>query len=134
MANISIEEVIKTKPTFSLTNKVNIPLIVKTGRWEKGKWVEVTPEEPLTFEGNVQPLRYHEIIQMPEADRTKEWIKIYTTYTIKTSQEPSPDGVVADHIEWNGKNFKVMSVQTYEMGVLDHTKILAAREVVSAGF
>lgn len=134
MANISIVEVKRTRPTFSLTNKVNIPLIVKTGVWEKGKWVEVVSDEPLTFEGNVQPLRYHEIIQMPEADRTKEWIKIYTTYEVRTSQEPSPDGVVADHIEWEEKNFKVMSVQTYKMGILDHTKILAAREVVSAGF
>lgn len=134
MANISVVSVRKTKPTFSLTNKVNIPIYIRSGKWVGGKWVEVEDDEPMVIEGNVQPLRYHEILQMPESDRTKEWKKIYTTYEVHTSQEPSPEGVVADHIEWNGKKFKIMSVQTYEMGILDHTKFLVARDVVSAGF
>lgn len=135
MANISENPNIRgSVPTFQLTNTVNIPLILKVGQWVKGKWIEDTEGDPVIFEGNVQPLRYHEILQMPEADRTREWIKIYTTAHVRTSQEPDEDGYVADRIEWDGKTFKVMNTQRYVMGILNHTKILAAREPVSAGY
>lgn len=118
-------------PTFSLTGKVTITVIRQTGSWVRGRWVEDDGVD-VEIEGNIQPLKFHEIQQLPESDRTKEWIKLYTTDQIYTAEESSEAGRSADVLIWNGKRFKAMKARRYQMGVLDHVHVLCAREPISA--
>jgi hypothetical protein len=120
-----------TKPNFQLTHKIPISISrVTPGAYVGGRWVEGTPL-PIEIQGNLQPLRFHEIMQLPESDRTKEWIKVYSAEEMYTSVE-GVDGRQADIIHWEGKDYKVMRCRHYVMGVLDHFHSLAAREPLSA--
>lgn len=128
---VAVVIVNRSKPVFRWVGKVKLPIERATpGQWIGGRWVEGEAVE-VEIEANVQPLKFHEILQMPEGDRTKEWIKIYSAEELYTSQEGA-DGRQADIILWEGKKFKVMQCHHYNMGVLDHFSARAAREPVSA--
>ena len=132
MANISRNpQVRRSKPTFQLTHVIDIDVIRKQGQWVKGKWKEEESGR-FTIEGNLQPVKFSEILQMPEADRTKEWIKIYTTYHLVTAEESDVTGNLADVVLWEGHQYKVMKEKHYVMGVLDHRMVYCAKEPVSA--
>ena len=134
MANLSKDtNARRSRPTFMLTNVIDIKVIRKIGQWVKGRWVESEIPEDITIEGNVQPVKFHEIMQMHESDRTKEWIKIYTTDHLVSAEESAETGNTADVVIYNNLKYKVMKIRSYGMGVLDHTEAYAAREPLSAG-
>lgn len=119
----------RTVPRFELTGKTYVPITQKNlGRHVNGRW-EGGIEHTISREVNVQPLKYHEIMQMPESDRTKEWIVLYSAEEMNTSQEPVKE---ADVVLWQGKEFKIMKVRHWQMGVLDHWEAHAARTPESA--
>lgn len=132
MANISRQQVRRSKPTFQLTNVIDIKVIRKVGEWIMGKWVETVIPVEIIIEGNAQPLKFQEILQLPESDRTKEWIKIYTTDHLITAEESAETGNTADVVLFEGNTYKVMKQRHYRMGILDHSHALAAREPLSA--
>ena len=115
----------RTIPQFLLTHKV--PIQVK--RYEEGSWVDGYfvngVETTLDIEANVQPLRGHELLTLPEADRTKESIKVYCVETLNTLEEVGQ--TKADVIVWEGKRWQAIKTMTYKMGVLDHTKTICYR-------
>lgn len=118
-----------TIPNFLLTNTVDVTVISISGDWVKGRWEEGEPV-PRVIKANVQPLRFNETMNMPEADRTREWIKVYTTDTILTLEESK--GKPADIVEWQGHKYRAMRSRSYHMGVLNHNHVLCAREPESA--
>lgn len=121
-----------TSPQFVLTRKTTITISRATmGAWVNSRWQNGNSVD-ITIQANVQPLRFHEIMQLPESDRTKEWIKIYSAEEMYTSQESAEDGRQADIIHWEGKTFKVMMCRHFKMGTLDHFHSYAAREPLSA--
>ena len=115
----------RTIPQFFLTHK--IPIQVK--RFGEGEWVDGYfvngVETTLDIEANVQPLRGHELLTLPEADRTKESIKVYCVETLKTVDEVGQKK--ADVIIWEDKRWQATRTMTYRMGVLDHTKTICYR-------
>lgn len=136
MANISSNSSARrSRPTFQLVNVTEV--VRKRYQMEKVKGRPVlTPIKPdLVIEGNVQPMKYHELLLLPESDRTKEWIVIYTDpeQDIRGAME-GDGGWPADEVVWQNLTYKVMRTQQYRMGVLDHKKVLAAREPISAGY
>lgn len=122
-----------TKPTFSLTNKVNIIVVrgepdkIVNGRPVKGSLVTVE------IEANVQPLKFTEVMSLPEVERTKEWIKVYSAEMMRTLKEGS-SGHQADIIQWDGKSYRVLKCHHYRMGVLDHYVSYACLEFTGAGY
>lgn len=115
-----------TQPTFTLTKKVPVTLYRKIPGYRlNGKWVE-GEETQLVIQANIQPLKPYEIMIMPEADRTRSWLKGYTTGDIRTLDEQQ-DGISADEFYWLGQRYKVMSIERWVMGVQDHTKFRACR-------
>lgn len=134
VANISRNlGVRKSRPTFQLTNCVDITLRRFVMAMVKGRpMVEEILPRPV-IEGNVQPVKWQEIMQMPEADRTSEWIKIYTNDHVVTAEESLETGNPADVVEWEGHTYKVMKEKHYKMGILDHRVVYCAREPLSAG-
>lgn len=123
-------------PRFILTHLVDaVRLRPAQGSYVDGVWVEGV-ESSETIRINIQPMRGYELMSMPEADRSREWIKFYTTADIQGIKEgdlstPAPKS--PDRIIWDGRTFEVSRVSTYKMGVLDHTKAIAARVPESAG-
>lgn len=117
-----------------LTRKREVKVLLKGGEYVGGRWVE-------DFAGdrdvmvNIQPFKYHELMQLSESERTQEWYKMYSEEPLYTSQEPSGlNQKVAERVEWDGKVFKIVSTLNYKMGILDHYKALMVREKVSAGY
>lgn len=118
-------------PTFSLTNKVDVTIRRKgKGEWIGGEWIS-SPDTLITVEANVQPAQYKDLQMLPESERTKEWIKLYSVSEMRTIKE-GPGGWEADIVEWNGETYRVMRSRRYVMGVLDHFHVLAAKEPTSA--
>lgn len=120
-------------PSFTLTKKLPITVYRKgKDTVVKGRPVPAV-EKSFVVEANVQPFNYRDLMVLPESDRTKEWIKVYvaTSEILRTARQGS-DGYDADEVEWNGDRFKVMRLQSYKMGVLDHVKAICARIEISA--
>ena len=113
---------------FTLTNYTKLDLYRSVGSGDysdaTGEWVP-SPRSKLKIEANVQPMKHSQTLQMQEAERTKEWINIRSKDEIRKAAEGS-DGNDADVIIYCGKQFKVMGVCVYRMGVLDHYHAIAA--------
>lgn len=115
----------RTTPQFLLTHKIPIVVLRQgAGQWVDGYFTGII-ETPLNIEANVQPMRGHELLTLPEADRTKESIKVYCVETLKTVEEVGQ--TKADVIVWDNKRFQAIRTMTYKMGVLDHTKTICYR-------
>lgn len=116
----------RTTPRFTLTHSVPIDVLrARPGYWnEKGRWI-AGERETLPVQANVQPMRGHELVVLPEADRSKESIKVYCVEALQTVEDVKQEE--ADIIVWNGKKFRATRTLTYKMGVLDHTKTICVR-------
>lgn len=77
---------------------------------------------------NVQPvLKSTDTIMLPEADRSKATLKVYTKGDALRALKEGPDGYSADRFMWQGELYEVMKVINYAMGVLNHYKALCMR-------
>lgn len=119
---------ITTRPGFLLTGKTTLTIKRQgAGSYVNGRWVDGTTVTPApTITANVQPANTRDLLLLPESERTKEWVKVYTSDVIRTMNEGA-GGWAADEFTWNGYVYKVMRVKRYQMGVLDHYMALAAR-------
>lgn len=124
----------RTRPTFLLTNSTEVE-VIRPGevRNEYGIPVE-SPPSVHTIEANIQPLGWKELQVLPEADRNKEWIEIYAHLDadIREAKEGG-GGWKPDIVVWNGDHFSVIKIQRWQMGVLDHICVRAARIPTSGG-
>lgn len=121
-------------PPFQLTKKITIQIerAGTEGHYDdNGRWVEAA-RVLVPMEANVQPAKGHDLWVMPESDRSEDWIKVYTSEPLNTLYE-GVGGVEADIILWNNKRYQAKTTQTYQMGILNHTKTLAVRLPVING-
>ena len=125
----------RSLPRFNLTGSVELTFLRPDGkgRYVDGEYVKSSTLRQTILKANVQPLKYTDLMILPEADRTSEWIKIYHSFDepfhLRTMQEGSHE---ADIVIWEDKYFKVMKAKHYRMGILDHVCVYAAREPLSA--
>jgi len=113
-------------PTFTLTKKLPVTLFRKTqGSYVKGRWVEGVEEE-IVIQANVQRLKMSELMKLPESDRQKKWLVIYSVSEIREAKQ-GVNGWEADEFIWKGERFRVMMSESWDMGVLDHYSARAAR-------
>ena len=121
------------KPQFLLTKKIPLTIYRTSaqGTYVDGEWVEGTAVE-VVREVNIQPFKDEELLLLPEADRAREWYKLYCAEDL-IAGKPGASGTIADEFIWNGDRYKVMKVKRYQMQTLDHFKAHAARLEVSAG-
>ena len=121
-------------PPFQLTKSVMID-VERAGTQgyydENGRWVEAT-RVVVSMGANVQPAKGWDLLKFPEADRSEDWIKVYTRDNVNTLYE-GDGGVEADIVIWNSKRYQVKNAMTYQMGILNHTKALAVRLPVING-
>lgn len=120
------------KPKFLLTKKIPLTVYRTTaqGSYVNGSWVAGSTVE-VVREVNIQPFKDEELLLLPEADRSREWYKLYCAEDF-IADKPGVSGTIADEFVWNGDRYKVMKVKRYQMQTLDHYKVHAARLEVSA--
>lgn len=77
---------------------------------------------------NVQPVQKStDTMLLPEADRSRAVIKVYTRGDTLRQLKEGPNGWAADRFMWDGDLYEVMKVIDYKMGVLNHYKALCQR-------
>lgn len=121
------------KPQFLLTKKIPITIYrtALQGSYVDGEWVAATPVE-VVREVNIQPLKDEELMLLPEAERAREWYKLYCAEDL-IAAKPGVNGTAADEFIYKGDRYKVMKVKEYSMSILNHFRAMAARMEVSAG-
>lgn len=119
-----------TSPQFLNVKKVTVVIRRPTaGSYVMGRWVQPTTAERVTIQANVQPVRTtKELMLLPEGDRTKDSLKLYTTTKLQGRQEGATVKTGDTFVWTDGHTYEVVVAHTYEMGVLNHTKAIAVRK------
>ena len=115
-------------PLFLATKVVDVEVKrFEQGEYVKGVWKDGTSSS-ITIKANVQPvIRSYDTILLPDGDKSKEAIKIFTTFELRQVQAgESP--IAADVILWEGREWEVKKSVTWRMGILNHTEALAVRK------
>ncbi len=90
----------------------------------KGKPVPATAVDiPIT--ANIQPVGYAELMQLSEADRSKELMMMMTASEVRAMREGSWE---ADEFEWDGRMWEVVKVRAFKMRVRNHYQAICARK------
>ena len=77
---------------------------------------------------NVQPvLKSTDTYLLPEADRSRATLKVYSKGDIIRQRKEGVNGHAADRFYWKGELYEVIKVIDYDMGVLNHYKALCMR-------
>ena len=100
------------------------------GSYLHGRWVEGA-ETTFTITANIQPHTVKNISDTTaEGNKSKKAIKVFTTTTLRMTQEGTAlqNG---DKILWHSELYEVSELYTYEMGVLNHTMVIAIRDEVN---
>jgi len=100
------------------------------GSYLHGRWVDGA-ETTFTITANIQPHTVKNISDTtPEGNKSKKAIKVFTTTTLRMTQEGTAlqNG---DKILWHSELYEVSELYTYEMGVLNHTMVIAIRDEVN---
>lgn len=92
---------------------------------EDGRWVEGTETE-VVIQANVHPFSDYQVMILPESDRTRSWMWVFTVSPIRSKKE-GPEGYDGDRFYWDGDLYEVMKTQKYSMGVRDHFEAKATR-------
>lgn len=114
-----------------LNGQVKVVVTRKVGgEYVNGIWVKPNPTT-LTITANIQPvIKSTEVSLLPEGDRSKEVVKLYTTTQLFQRREGSSP-IEGDLISWNGKTFEVVKVVNFQMGILDHYRAVCVRKEIT---
>lgn len=115
-------------PLFLSTGKVTLEIIRReAATYDKGRPVPGL-ETIVPVVCNVQPiLKTTDTMLLPEADRSKACIKVYTKGGEIRQLKEGVNGWAADRFVWEGDLYEVMKAINYRMGVLNHYKAICMR-------
>ena len=100
------------------------------GSYLHGRWADGA-ETTFTITANIQPHTVKNISDTtPEGNKSKKAIKVFTTTTLRMTQEGTALQS-GDKISWKSELYEVSELYTYEMGVLNHTMVIAIRDEVN---
>lgn len=92
------------------------------GSWVSGNYVEGAGTDS-TIRMSVQPLSGKDLLNLPEAQRTRRWMKGYTATAMMVCSESSKQR--ADRVAYDDTVFEVQTVERWR-GDLNHFKVLMA--------
>lgn len=115
-----------TTAQFSLVKKIPLDITRQiAGSYVDGEWIEGATSI-VTVQANVHPFSDYQVMLLPEADRTKSWLWVFSASELRSKKEGA-GGTGADRFTWNGETYEIMKTQRYQMGVSDHYEAKAAR-------
>jgi hypothetical protein len=74
---------------------------------------------------NVQPVKPSEMLSLPEGQRTKETIKIFSDEALRSVEQVGSEA--ADRITYNDKVYEVFSTKNWQFSRIAHWMSLAQR-------
>jgi hypothetical protein len=105
------------------THEIKLTRYITGGDWQNGIFVGGTTAE-CTVQCNVQPATFQQLMNLPEAQRTKAVIAIYTEEQLKTVDIANKAS--ADRVEYSNKTYEVQSVKPWNGHTeLSHYEVLA---------
>lgn len=111
---------------FSLVKKTPVDILRHAeGSFVDGDWVEGA-ETTVTISANVHPFSDYQVSIMPESDRTRSWLWLFTSDVVRQKKEGT-SGYGADRFVWQGDLYEILKVQTYSMTVSDHREAKCAK-------
>lgn len=115
-------------PPLLLVGKVTIDVIRRSSAtYNMGRLVPGA-ETTAQVVANIQPVQKStDTMLLPEADRSRAVIKVYTQGETLRQLKEGPNGWAPDRFMWDGDLYEVMKVIDYKMGVLNHYKALCQR-------
>lgn len=105
-----------------VTGGVSQPTAALAGGYIAGTMVPPVPTS-LTLTASVQPVKGRELLNFPEAQRTKGIIKIYSTTAMQTANEAA--GTKADIVTYQGKQWEIHEVNYWPHLSQAHYKAIA---------
>lgn len=93
----------------SLIARFGRPITVQSspvGSYVDGIWVEPV-RTSMTVIASVQPLTAKEVMLLPEGDRQKEALKLYSTYRFKTQKDGTME--TSDYVVIDGRTYMVVA-------------------------
>jgi len=100
------------------------------GSYLHGRWADGA-ETTFTITANIQPHTVKNLSDTTaEGNKSKKAIKVFTTTTLRMTQEGTALQS-GDKISWHNELYEVSELYTYEMGVLNHTMVIAIRDEVN---
>lgn len=94
------------------------------GTYSDGVWSEGS-DYTFTISASVQPLSPREMEMLPEARRTKEAYKVFSSIKLIPAEETSQTN--ADLLSIGGETFEVVSCGSYQSNVLSHYKAMVVK-------
>lgn len=95
----------------------------------KGVWTNGDLAAPVTFTASIQPLTYADTMKLPEGERTKDYVRIYTTTQLRQTSEQ--DKTKGDIVDFKGRRYEVQKVAGWPdvppTSDLTHFKFIASR-------
>lgn len=81
------------------------------GAYANGEYV---PGATSTFTTtmSVQPINGRELLNLPEAQRTRQWVKGYSPVELITANQTS--SIKADLVSYNGRSYEVQKVEYWQ--------------------
>jgi len=79
----------------------------------------------LTIQASIQPLSGEDVKMLPEGARVGDKVKVYTDTNLQVLGEALR--IEPDVIVWRGHDYKCISVDVRQMGVIPHYKYIFSR-------
>jgi len=94
------------------------------GTWSNGLYTKGATTE-ISIEGSVQPVNGEDLLNLPEAQRSKGVLKIFTDvklYTVSTK-----NNFMADILEYKGDKYEVQEVKDYSDYFFSHYRAILTK-------
>ena len=96
------------------------------GAYVNGVWVPATTTS-ITRTLKIQPMKPSELAIFPEADRSRDWIKVYCNDG-DLSEGDVNTSTKGDEFSYNGRNYRIMKIAEWPSdAVILHCKAFACR-------
>lgn len=117
----------------SFRRKFNIIRTAGVGHYDdEGRWVVDSSTQTISIKASVQPLNNNETQALPDGGRTTRTVKIYTSTKLLPERQAHTDAAgnelpqqEADVLLYDGEKWKVVMVNAYQSGVINHYKCFA---------
>jgi len=93
----------------------------------KGRYVKGAPTVIPDVFVSVQPAKPNEILRLPEGQRTKEVLRIFSNPVDQLFTVRENGNISADRINWKGQDYEVAMVEDWTDKDISHFKSMAVR-------
>ena len=100
--------------------------IVRTdaGVYTDGRWVDGAADAPVPVRVSLQPATADQVIRLPEGDRDRETLSVWTNYVLQVSNEQNK--FKGDTMTFNGIKYRIAWKKPWFVGI-SHSEALAVR-------